>query len=705
MPVDPNAPSRAELEIIREEEALLARALSTLGEARARTARAPATDGLRSTEGLRALREEAMSASEDDLPALLLEMSVRQKLTERPAEVALPDPASPYLAHLAIRDQRGRRDYLLGRGSFIDPAAGVRIVDWRVAPVARIFYRYREGDEFEETFPGREVEGTVLTRRVVVIDNGLLAQIVGDGVVLERLADGRWTSGSRGVWSFASGGAGTAARPGVLGTGAGSAGRARPADVTALLDAQQFAAVSAPAEQPLVVLGSAGSGKTTVALHRLARIAAENPARYPLSEMALIVPEEGLARLSRRLLEPLAGGAVKVRTLDAWSLDLAKQIFGDELPKRCFEAPGLVASLKRSPALYDALHARFAEGKAKKSKLKAMFRKLAELYTDRPFLEGVVAASGGALSRAAVEATVEHTMLQIAEPLERQLKAIFVPEMKQAVDGRPIVEDTPDELAGSLDFEDLPILLAMRAWRGDLEAPSLAHLVLDEAEDFSLFELFVLGKLLGEPRSVTLAGDEAQQTSPSFAGWPRALAALGVHDAASCRLAVSYRCPRPVVDLARRVLGDLAPEAPAQAARDGAPVGFFSFPDDAAAHLFLAGALRDLADREPRASVAVITRDAEAARRFHALSADSTGARLVLAGEFTFEPGIDVTDVDNCKGLEFDYVVVPDATMEAYPATSDARRRLHVAITRASHQLWVMSSGLRSPLIAPVDAS
>lgn len=698
MTVDPAVLSATEHAIVREEEALLARALTVVHEARARAARAPARDGLRSLDGLRALREEAITASEDDLPALLLEMSVRHKLAERPAEVPLPDPGSPYLAHLAIREQRGLRHYLLGRQSLIDASAGVRIVDWRSAPVARIFYRCREGDAFEETFPGRDVEGTVVARRVVVIEDGVLAQILGDGLVLERLPDGRWTSAPRGAWAFSSGGAGTAARAGSLGTGAGLPGRAR-ADVTALLDPQQYAAISAPADQPLVVLGSAGSGKTTVALHRLARIAAAEPARYPLDRMALVVPEEGLARLSKRLLDPLAGGAVAVSTLDGWAHGLARRVFGPQPLPRCVEAPALVAGLKRSPALYDALHARFSR-RGKSLQLKPILRKLAELFTDRPFLEGVVAASNGALSRAAVEATVEHTMLQLAEPVERLLATIVVPEMKQAVDGRPIAEGTPDELAGTLDFEDLPILLAIRAWRDQLEAPSLAHLVLDEAEDFSLFDLCVLGHLLDEPRSVTLAGDEAQQTTPSFAGWQRAQTTLGVHDAATCRLAVSYRCPRPIVDLARRVLGPLAPDEPAQAARDGAPVGSFTFPDEARAHLFLSGAVRDLAEREPRASVAVIARDAESARRFHALVATACDARLVLAGEFSFEPGIDVTDVDNCKGLEWDYVVVPDATADAYPENDAARRRLHVAITRASHQLWVVSGGAPSPLIA-----
>ena len=74
-------------------------------------------------------------------------------------------------------------------------------------------------------------------------------------------------------------------------------------------------------------------------------------------------------------------------------------------------------------------------------------------------------------------------------------------------------------------------------------------------------------------------------------------------------------------------------------------------------------------------------------------------ARLVLDGRFSFEPGIDITDIDSAKGLEFDYVVVPDATAAHFPATADARRRLHVAATRAAHQLWLLAGGEPSPLL------
>jgi DNA helicase IV len=274
--------------------------------------------------------------------------------------------------------------------------------------------------------------------------------------------------------------------------------------------------------------------------------------------------------------------------------------------------------------------------------------------------------------------------------------------MKRAIDDRAVWEATPEELAGTLDLEDLPILLFLRAWRADLPGPRALHLVLDEAEDFALFELFVVGKLLSHPPSLTLAGDEAQQTSSSFAGWTRSLETAGAHGARTCRLAVSYRCPRPVTDLARRILGHLAPQSEVRAAREGAPVGRFDFPTEQQAELFVAGAVRDLAEREPKASIAVLTHDDDTAQRFYDLIHEIPEARLVREGDFTFDPGIDVTEVDNAKGLEFDYVVVPDATGEAYPLTDDARRRLHVAVTRTSHQLWLVSGGAPSPLLGPL---
>src|SRR4051794_28141683 len=88
---------------IAEEEQLLERARASLERALAKQSREreavrrSGRDGtdLHSVDALRALREEAQHASADDLPPLLLELGVRQRLAEQSKLVVLPELDAP----------------------------------------------------------------------------------------------------------------------------------------------------------------------------------------------------------------------------------------------------------------------------------------------------------------------------------------------------------------------------------------------------------------------------------------------------------------------------------------------------------------------------------------------------------------------------------------------------------------------------------
>src|SRR5215218_8875450 len=118
--------------IVVEEETLLARTLAALAVARRRARGAQAVPGL--AEELSALREEATTASAADLPHLFFQLDMARAVVERAGADALPDAVAPYFAHLRLRTAAGLRDFLLGRGSFTDAGADIRIIDWRTAP-------------------------------------------------------------------------------------------------------------------------------------------------------------------------------------------------------------------------------------------------------------------------------------------------------------------------------------------------------------------------------------------------------------------------------------------------------------------------------------------------------------------------------------------------------------------------------------------
>ena len=77
--------------------------------------------------------------------------------------------------------------------------------------------------------------------------------------------------------------------------------------------------------------------------------------------------------------------------------------------------------------------------------------------------------------------------------------------------------------------------------------------------------------------------------------------------------------------------------------------------------------------------------------------------RRVRAQEFAFRPGVEVTDVRQVKGLEFDYVVMLDVNASSYGRDDEARHLLHIGVTRAAYQLWLVVTGAPSPL-APAPA-
>lgn len=606
------------------------------------------------------------------------------------------DPKNPYFGRMVLVDDFGRRQILIGKSTFISDR--VRVVDWRNAPISRLFYQYQEGDEYDEIVNGREVSGEVALRRTVTIADGELTRVGSDDHSWVKRPDGTWID-VRKHEARLSGGAGTAIRPDSLGTGHAVGDRSTRRDkhlpeIASLLDPEQFKLITARDTGLVAIQGSAGSGKTTVGLHRIAWLVFQNPALFRPDRIAIIVFSRALGAYISKVLPALGVDGVRVHELGRFLEQLRKQHYKSLPEVYSDETPAVVTRFKTSTALLRMLE-ELAHKKRKSSEPKVLFE---ELFTDRSWIEE-------GLARHAPGAYSEHELERIHRWCTRQS---FLRD-----DGEGVSEDD----VPTLDREDDAILL--RLWqivRGPLKSDDkrrgpegqrrplqFDHVMVDEAQDLSPVELAVLIATAGERQSVTLAGDVAQQIVEhrEFPSWTSVLDALRLGHVDVSPLQVSYRSTRQIMQVARAILGPLAPDEPVAAPREGAPVAHLRFDSKGAAATWLAPALGDLMRREALASVAVLCVDQAAARDWYQILERSQVPWLQLIDDqdFSFAPGVEVTDIRSSKGLEFDYVVLVGVDAESFPNKAPSRHLLHVGATRAAHQLWIVSTGAPSPLI------
>lgn len=647
------------------------------------------------------IRDEILRAKEEDKPALFAQYdqqhTVLTQLRETRERPQL-DPDSPYFAHLRLEEDGETRDVFLGKATRLD--AGLRIVDWRHAPVSRLFYTYAQGDTYEERFGDQWREGEVLARRTVTIEGGQLLRVDAPEGTFSLSDDGTWATRAQGVPRLL-GGAGTARptlhdagaaserRLGTDGTGRVHRADKRLPDIAGLIDPDQFELITRPATGFLVIRGTAGSGKTTVALHRIAWLAYADPA-LDSPDTRFLVFSRALRDYVSRVLPALGIHRVVVETFPDWARGMRQRHF-PRLPRTLRDdTPEPVIRIKSHPAMMVAL-ARHIERVPGPSTPEQAIDDWISVTTSYDALRAALdEIAPGTFSDAA---------LRSATTWCRDRSEALVAKLEG---------DTPEEPL-ALDVEDDALLL--RAWqlrvgplRDGRRPAAYRHVALDEVQDFSPIEVRVLVDCLDARRSLTLSGDTQQHvmSASGFTSWADFFRWVGVDGAEVDTLRVAYRSAAPIVRFAQDVLGELAEDdTPPMTVRDGPPVEVFRFTDHGHAVSFLADVLTRLGREEPLASIALVAPDATTAGLYFDGLDRARVPRLhrVTQEDFRFQPGVEVVEVRQVKGLEFDYVVVLEATAASYPDTPSNRRLLHVAATRAIHQLWLTSVGTVSPMV------
>ncbi|MBN1652201.1 MAG: UvrD-helicase domain-containing protein [Deltaproteobacteria bacterium] len=731
-----------------------------------------------------ALRDEIGEARLEDVPALVAQMERLQAVAARRAEVinGQVDVASPYFGRIVLQERDRKREVLIGRATYLDSRVGVHIVDWREAPVSRLYYCYDEGDDYEEVFGSVPIEGEMLVRRNLTITEGVLRRISTPQGTFVRKRDNNWSRVNDNAVELR-GGQGAALRPeqhhrpGKLGLQLDGDGREDKhlQEIAALIDPRQFQLITSPETGLVVIQGGAGSGKTTVGLHRMAYLAYQLPKRFRPDAMLVVTFNDALARYVSRVLPALGVNGVQVTTYQKWGQKRRiQQVPG--LPTRCTtETPETVVRLKKHPAILSIIDDWIAQVEASffqnlkqalqpfegadtafevwnATRAQPLLRRMESLYrwstsgerggplfALKHAVEREVARAGRSVTDVATiwselltdqnrlnegfkryapnsftESDIEsvfrwctvHCSAALSEEEERhdasrKGKTIERNDREIGVDGQS--ESEPVQL----DWEDNALLLRIAqrirgALRRGKEALRYEHVFIDEAQDLSPVELAVVLDTVNS-NSVTLAGDVAQRLllDNGFSDWDSVLQQLGLSHVELEPLKLSYRSTFEIIEFANHVLGHLVNKEGDVATRRGAEVELFRFVHMGDAVGFLANALRSLAQSEPLASVALIARYPEHADLYFRglANAEVPNLRRIADQDFPFKAGIDVTEVRQVKGLEFDYVVLIEVSSEVYGLDDESRYLLHIAATRAAHQLWITTSGEPSSLL------
>lgn len=625
------------------------------------------------------------------------------------ARALLPQDPIPYVAHIRIaheerilnvlfagtgRDDREWESLVGHEARALADGGGERtlVVDWQRSPLAEIFFSCSEGQDYELVVRRKTLRGALLEWNLVGFANGNIVEIVTPEARLFRDENGDWHSSPRREPKLLPRSREARARP--------------PSLIDVTLDDKQRSVVAKPPGGALLLLGEAGHGKTTVALHRLAHLvrASKEPLRA-----AVIVPTEGLRALLELLMKRL-GIDVRIFVYDRFARWQARRAFADIPRRESEDTTASVIRIKRDPALRTVLRTLARrrpghldddpEAPVKRSKAFAKHADLQHLFGDSRLLRGLAGQSNQRITERMIADTLEHTRVQFSQTSEEEWSHVIDKERLVPVDRLSLDDGTPMQNARTIDTEDYAVLFELDKERAERKGrkPTMPPkqydlIVIDEAQEFASLELSLIGRSLKPSGTLIVAGDADQQLDPAavFEGWERTMEDLGHREHDRVVLEVGYRCPPKVAALAKSLRSDVGDVAMPE-------VEISRFETRCHLSVWLIEELRRLAERDPNASVAILCRSPVTATRLARVLSHGVASRLVLDGRFVFRSGISITSIDQVKGLEFDYVIVPDASASTYPDTPQARRALYVAVTRARHQLLLASVGKETPL-------
>lgn len=262
-------------------------------------------------------------------------------------------------------------------------------------------------------------------------------------------------------------------------------------------------------------------------------------------------------------------------------------------------------------------------------------------------------------------------------------------------------------------MEDLAPILYFHLKVHDYKEHEKEYVMIDEAQDLSLVQILTLLQI-SKQQNVTIAGDLAQSIIPPFyiKDWKQVIKLFdkwNIQNYSYHQLNRCYRTTFEIIEYANKIFRDRFPKTyklPEAVLRHGEQIR--NIKHEKSIRLIEESKVKELIEiikkefEKGSVTVALICRDKEHVKQTYdrVIKYEQYLERDIV--DYTlndFKVGLLILTVEDAKGLEFDTVILMDVNNTTYPDTELSTRLLYVAITRSLHRLIIIENSNRSPLL------
>lgn len=594
--------------------------------------------------------------------------------------------SSPYFGRVDfVTSQNEQTPIYIGIYTFFDETERKNLIyDWR-APVSSMFYDFELGSAWYLT-PSGKIEGEIVLKRQYRIRDGEMEFMIENAVNIND---------------------------DVLQKELSKSSDDKMRNIVATIQRDQNAVIRNETAQVMIIQGVAGSGKTSIALHRIAFLLYRFRDSIAARDILIISPNKVFADYISNVLPELGEEQIPEMGIE----ELAADVLENKFKFQSF--------FEQVSSLLEEHDTAFIE----RMKFKSTFEFLGKLnqyliHVENNYFTFSELRIGGTVVpfpfilekfKAYHRIPLLKRLPEVAKDVQQFVRDAVKRKLNGSEKAR-IWEALPNVLkinnvfdlyknfytwmgkpemfvmtGNELEYADVfPLIYCKIRLEGAKTYDGVKHLLVDEMQDYTPVQYAVLSRLFKCKK--TILGDITQTVNPYSASSSDNILQV-FPNADIVKLFRSYRSTFEIIAFAQDIVYN-ADLIPMERHGDIPEVkGFDSNAEEIAEMAKLINAFKE-SDRQLLGIICKTQAQAEFVFR----ELKSSHVHLLTADSTTFKEGVIVTTAHLSKGLEFDEVIVPFASARNYHTDVD-KRMLYIACTRAMHQLTLTYTKERTTFV------